>query len=124
MGVLNSLNRQLNEHGVEVRFSKKALDDLQAYDKGRQKEILALIVKRGIKGPLIRPEGIGEPLGGGLVGFTKIKSKSAGIRIIYRPVRNGLIKMEIVAIGPRDKEKVYRMAAKRLISFQQEMESE
>jgi mRNA interferase RelE/StbE len=88
-----------------------------------QEKIIALIIKRGMRGPLIKPQGIGEPLRDELKGYTKIKPKNMVLRIVYRPVVNDeMIRMEIIAIGPRDKEKVYRLAARRLQSFEQQME--
>jgi mRNA interferase RelE/StbE len=76
-----------------------------------------------MRGPLIKPQGIGEPLRDGLKGYTKIKPKDMALRIVYRPVVNDeMIRMEIIAIGPRDKAKVYRLAARRLQSFEQQMD--
>jgi mRNA interferase RelE/StbE len=43
------------------------------------------------------------------------------LRIIYRPVKNEVIRMEIIAIGPRDKEEVYELAAERVRSFKEQM---
>ncbi len=40
-----------------------------------QEKIITLIIKRGMRGPLIKPQGIGEPLRDGLKGYTKIKSR-------------------------------------------------
>ncbi|HEU4964071.1 MAG TPA: hypothetical protein VFV52_09520 [Bacilli bacterium] len=58
---------------------------------------------------------------GDLVGFGKIKPKKLGLRIIYRPVHAHLIRMEVIAIGPRDREQVYALAAKRVTEFKLEM---
>lgn len=48
------------------------------------------------------------------------------LRIVYRPVlqSNGMIRMEIIAIGPRDKDKVYNWADERVESFKTEMSKE
>ncbi|WP_151733791.1 hypothetical protein [Paenibacillus tengchongensis] len=107
---------------IEVAMGEDAASDL----KGFKKEIniiLALIVAQAKKGPLIKPDGYGEPLLGALFGFTKIKPKALSIRIVYRPVElaNGAVRMEIIAIGPRDKEKVYMLATRRVSSFKKEM---
>jgi len=72
-------------------------------------------------GPLIRPKGVGKPLGKKLIGFTKIKSNQLNIRIVYRPLESaGKILMQIIAIGPRDKDAVYRKAVHRLYEFDEE----
>ncbi|MEW5954861.1 MAG: hypothetical protein AB1815_14305 [Bacillota bacterium] len=123
MTVEELLNQYLAELGVEVKFSRKASKDLACYDKEIQERIIALILKRGRAGPLIKPKGIGTPLGKELSGFTKIKPRSLNLRIIYRSVElSGVVRMEIVAIGPRDKEKVYHMAVARLLEFKKEMD--
>lgn len=115
------LNNILKPYKVEIRFSQKAVNDLRGYNKEQQEIILALIVARAKKGPLIKPNGIGEPLRGELHGFTKIKPKRLGLRIIYRPIQTNRIIMEIIAIGPRDRDKVYTVATKRLKDFLLEM---
>jgi len=123
MTVEELLNRYPAEFRVEVKFSKKASEDLASYDKNIQEKIIALILKRGQTGPLIKPKGIGIPLEKELYSFTKIKPRSLNLRIIYRPVElSGVVRMEIVAIGPRDKEKVYKMTVARLMEFKKEMD--
>lgn len=80
-------------------------------------------LRRAKQCPLFKPEGVAESLHGSLHGFAKIKPKSLSIRIVYRPVDGKIIRMEVIAIGPRDKEKSYRMAAQRLQKFFQQMVS-
>ncbi len=118
--VVDRLNVVLGPLNVEVFFGKKALDDLSKYSKDQQEKILALIISRAKKGPLIKPDGIGEALHGNLHGFTKIKPKAMALRIIYRPEVNGTVIMGIIAIGPRDREKVYTLAGERLVAFNRE----
>jgi mRNA interferase RelE/StbE len=115
------VNQALATYKVNVLFSQNSLEDLKSYPKEQQKKILSLIIQRGKSGPLIKPDGLGEPLRGELNSFTKIKPKALGLRIIYRPMKNGWVRMEIIAIGPRDKKKVYRMAAERMAEFRMEM---
>lgn len=93
--MLNKKRKRINGFGatyksslttflVKVFFSENSLDDLISYPKEKQKRILALIMQRGKKGLLIKPDGLGGPLGGELGGFTKIKPKAMSLRIIYR----------------------------------------
>ena len=106
---------------VEVYFGRDAVDDLKNYRR-EINVILSLIVAMARKGPLIKPKGCGEPLHGKLTGFTKIKPKAMSLRIVYRPVEAGdKIRMEVIAIGPRDKEEVYELAARRIVAFKEEM---
>jgi mRNA interferase RelE/StbE len=106
---------------VIVKFSSYSLKDISKYDKGEQKVIIASIIKRGIVGPLLKPEGVGEPLSKDLTNFTKIKLRDKGCRIIYCPLKNGKILMGIIAVGPRDRKKVYKIAAQRIYEFDKEM---
>lgn len=107
---------------VEVKFSSMAVKDLKGYDQNVREQIIALIVKRARNGPLIRPKGVGKPLGKELNGFSRIKPKSLNLRIVYKPVESkGKILMQVIAIGPRDKDAVYHKAVKRLNEFKKEM---
>lgn len=115
------LNRVLGPYGVEVHFGKQAVKDFAGHQKEQQEDIATLIIVRGRKGPLIKPNGIGAPLRNKLAGFTKIKPKYLSVRIVYRPVAGHPILMDIIAIGPRDKGRVYGMAASRLSAFNDEM---
>lgn len=111
----------LEKYNVELRFVEDVKQDIKAINKGHRQTILLEILRRAKQGPLFKPDGVAESLHGDLRGFAKIKSKSLNIRIIYRPVEGQPIRMEIIAIGPRDKEKAYRMAAERLQKFFMEM---
>lgn len=115
------INSELKTHNVEVKFTQKAFDDLVSFDKGRQKVIIASIIKRGKKGPLIKPDGLGDPLRGELAGFTKIKLKKEGIRTVYKPNKSNYVEMGIIVVGPRKDNKVYSMAIKRLQQFNDEL---
>jgi mRNA interferase RelE/StbE len=111
----------LEKYNVELRFVEDVKQDIKAINKGHRQTVLLEILRRAKQGPLFKPDGVAESLHGDLHGFAKIKSKSLNIRIIYRPVEGQPIRMEIIAIGPRDKEKAYRMAAERLQKFFMEM---
>jgi mRNA interferase RelE/StbE len=117
------INALLEEYSVAVNFSEPAVKDLAGYDQSTREYIIALIIKRARSGPLIRPKGVGKPLGKKLAGFTAIKSGQLNIRIVYRPVElSDRIVMQVIAIGPRDKEAVYRKAVHRLYEFANEMD--
>jgi mRNA interferase RelE/StbE len=116
------LNALLSLYNVVIKFGQDVVEDLASYKKEQREEIIALIIKRGIKGPLIKPDGLGDPLHGELHGFTKIKPKKLELRIVYRPLQNGMIRVEVIAIGPRDKKKVYALAAGRIMEFKKEMD--
>ncbi|MGG3161940.1 hypothetical protein ABEO87_09590 [Geobacillus stearothermophilus] len=112
----------LEKYNVELRFVEDVKQDIKAINKGHRQTVLLEILRRAKQGPLFKPDGVAESLHGDLHGFAKIKSKSLNIRIIYRPVEGQPIRMEIIAIGPCDKKKAYRMAAERLQKFFMEMD--
>ncbi|MFX4303715.1 type II toxin-antitoxin system RelE family toxin [Alicyclobacillus tolerans] len=121
--LIEKLNQTLREYGVEVKFSKNAKQDFKSYGKDEKTNIISMLVLQAKKGPLLKPDGNGKPLHKELAGFAKIKRNDLSLRIIYRPRRaDELVVMEVIAIGPRDKEEVYRMAMRRLINFFDEME--
>lgn len=104
-------------YNVELKFIPEVLRDIKAINKGNRTAVLAEIIRRAKQGPLFVPNGVAESLHGNLHGFAKIKSNSLTLRIIYRPVESEPIRMEVIAIGPRDRKLAYRMAAERLESF-------
>lgn len=121
--LIERLNQTLRQYGVEVRFSKNAKQDFKSYGKGEKTNIIAMLTLQAKKGPLLKPDGNGNTLHKELAGFAKIKRKDLSLRIVYRPRQNdGLVVIEIIAIGPRDKDEVYRMAVRRLIEFFDEMD--
>lgn len=116
------LKAQLDPHQVEIRFGRNALDDLAGFDVATQQQIIVLLIRQGQKSPQLPPVGLGVPLHGELTGFAKIKPKKLRLRIVYRPrTENGITVMEIIAIGPRERDRVYKLAAERVAAFKKEM---
>ena len=64
---------------------------------------------------------LGEPLGNkfgiDLSGFYKIYVFKKKYRIVYRLIGEHIEVIEIVGIGKRDKEEIYKLVAKRLKKF-------
>ncbi|NPV90862.1 MAG: hypothetical protein HPY50_08825 [Firmicutes bacterium] len=122
---IDQLNEFLRKNGRKVCFTENSFRDFKSFQKNQRRDILALIIKPAVeKNPLLKPDGHGEPLQSPLTGFAKIKPKQMGIRIVYRPkkLENGVIRLEVIAIGPRDKDEVYRIAAERISSFKAELD--
>jgi len=120
---LEDLSKFLVEkHNVELKFIPEVVRDIKAINKGNRTAVLALIINRAKQGPLFVPDGVAETLHGNLHGFAKIKSNSLKTRVIYRPVKTEPVKMEMIAIGPRDKERAYKLAAERLERFFRHMD--
>ena len=61
---------------------------------------------------------LGKPLGNksgmNLTGFYKLYLAKKKYRIVYRIVKGNIEIVEIIGIGKRDKEEIYKLVAKRL----------
>lgn len=60
---------------------------------------------------------LGNKLGIDLTGFYKVYFAKKKYRIVYRLLGEYIEVIEIVGIGERDKEEIYRLVAKRLKKF-------
>ncbi|WP_204305256.1 hypothetical protein [Lactobacillus johnsonii] len=56
----------------------------------------------------------GQPLHGKLINCRKLKNKKLGLRIVFRQDKNYIRIINIVTIGERRRNKVYKEAEKRL----------
>lgn len=120
----STFEQKLRSFHTTVYFSKKAERDFKSFSKGKKSQILLLILKQAQKGADFKPNGNGNRLDPPLHQFAKIKSHAISLRVVYRPVsKKGLIEMQIMAIGPRNRNKVYKIATERLISFFDEINS-
>lgn len=111
------LNRLLLEkYQTQVMFTANARQDYKSFSAGKRQDILKLIIKQAEKGALLKPDGNANRCEGVLHECAKIKSKSLNLRVIYKPVKldTGIVRMDIIAIGPRDDLQVYKMAIKRI----------
>lgn len=103
------------EFNVEITLHEKVVADLKAINKGSRNSVLAVILRRIREGIQFVPEGVAKSLEGNLSGYAKIKPRAMNLRIIYRPiVHEDYVEMYLLASGPRDRQKVYKMAAGRL----------
>lgn len=100
-------------HRVELHPC--AQEDLNVLDGSVRKEVAKKI------DALMENPFLGKPLGNkagvDLSGFYKVYVQKKKYRIVYRFIGNYLEIVEIVAIGKRDKEEVYKMVFKRLRKF-------
>lgn len=119
---IRKLNQQLLTFKTQVLFTKNSLRDYKSFPKGTKIAILALLLKQAQKGARFKPEGNGNQLDPPLHKFAKIKPKAMSLRIVYRPVDKGeIVEMQIIAIGPRDRNEVYELAKKRMGEFFKEV---
>ena len=102
----------------EVEYLPEANQDLKNLD-GSQRQLVLKAIKKVQQNPIsIYEGGYGKPLGNkngsDLSGFLKVKLKSAGLRVVYKVVRQD-DKMLIIVIGARADEEVYGIAQKRIL---------
>lgn len=91
--------------------AKKEWLNLDGHQKKYVSKALQRIEEKGA--------GIGDSLGKkrhiDLSGYRKVKLRKLGIRIVYKIVDGGIEITEIVAIGDREDEEVYREAFERIL---------
>ena len=102
----------------EVEYLPEANQDLKNLD-GSQRLLVLKAIKKVQQNPIsIYEGGYGKPLGNkngsDLSGFLKVKLKSAGLRVVYKVVRQD-DKMLNIVIGARADEEVYGIAQKRIL---------
>ena len=74
------------------------------------------MVDKGLARLALRADEIGKTLSDSLAGCRELKFRANGIRIVYRICSDRVEIVQVVAIGGREKEKVFRVAAHRLAS--------
>lgn len=96
----------------EIVFIEEAKKDYRKLD-GSVKKYVDIAFKKMEN----RAHELGEELtnknGQNLIGCRKIKFRDLGIRIVYRIVGNKAEIAEVIAIGKRKNDEVYKKAAKR-----------
>ena len=102
----------------EVEYLPEANQDLKNLD-GSQRLLVLKAIKKVQQNPIsIYEGGYGKPLGNkngsDLSGFLKVKLKSAGLRVVYKVVRQD-DKMLIIVIDARADEEVYGIAQNRIL---------
>ncbi len=103
-----------------VKYLDEAWEDLDNLD-GSPKRLVLKAIEKVKANPLPTTEGgLGKPLGnkGGndLTGLLKIKLRSAGIRVVYKVVKQE-DEMIVIVIGARADDEVYDIARQRAIKY-------
>ncbi len=89
-----------------TQYSKGDYDDLDGSQKIFVDKALDRIISKGMEA--------GQPLNGSLSHCNKLKNRKMGLRVVFREVEGKLQIIQIVAIGKRDKDEIYKIAEKRL----------
>ena len=96
----------------KVEFLPVAEKDFDALDASIRKEVAKKIEGLAENPFLGKP--LGKKYGVDLTGFYKIYVSRKKYRIIYRLIGKHIEVIEVVGIGKREKEEVYRLVARRL----------
>lgn len=99
----------------QLVYFKKALQEYENLD-GSQ----LVFVDKGLDRIAALGMTAGQPLRGKLAGCNKIKNRKMGLRIIFTQEDKNIKIVQIIAIGKRSREQVYRDAALRLMAYRKE----
>ena len=93
----------------QIEWTEYSKDDYVKLD-GSQK----VFVDKALNRIKLRGMDAGQPLHGALAQCNKLKNKKMGLRVIFREVHGKLEVIQVVVIGKRDKETVYKIAENRI----------
>lgn len=96
----------------KVELHPKAVRDFNALDGSIRKEIVKKIDALFENPFLGKP--LGNKLGMDLTGFFKLYAARKKYRIVYRILKGRLEVIEIIGIGKREKEEIYKLIFRRL----------
>jgi len=96
----------------KIEFLPDAEKDFDALDGSIRKEVGKKIDALAENPLLGKP--LGKKYGVELTGFYKLYVSKKKYRIVYRLIGKHIEVMEIVGIGKRDKEEVYKLVARRI----------
>jgi mRNA interferase RelE/StbE len=96
----------------KVIFTKDADNDLKGLDKSVRTQVIKKVI--ALQENLFLGDPLGNKFGLDLTGYYKIYVAKKAYRIVYRLIGEQIEVVEIVGIGRRDKEEVYRLVVKRL----------
>ncbi|MCZ8236594.1 MAG: type II toxin-antitoxin system RelE family toxin [Inhella sp.] len=90
-----------------LEFTVEALQEWRALDGSVRAQLKKALLKR-----LGNPHVKASALRGDLAAHYKIKLKALGYRLVYR-VEDGRLVVVVIAVGRRENDEVYRLAATR-----------
>ena len=93
----------------QIKWTEYSRDDYDKLD-GSQK----VFVDKALNRIKLRGMDAGQPLHGALAQCNKLKNKKMGLRVIFREVQGKFEVIQVVVIGKRDKETVYKIAENRI----------
>lgn len=100
----------------KIEFHPEAARDFDRLDRSVRKKV-GKKINALAENPLMGKP-LGNKMGLDLTGFFKLYGDRKKYRIIYRILRGYLEVVEIIGIGKREKEEIYRLILKRLQTVQ------
>ncbi len=100
----------------KIEIHPEAIKDFDRLDGSIQKEVAKRIDALAENPFLGKP--LGNKMGLDLAGFFKLYAAKRKYRIVYRFLKDYLEVIEIIGIGKREKEEVYKLILRRLRAFQ------
>lgn len=100
----------------KIEFHPEAVKDFDRLDASVREEVAKKIDTLSENPFLGKP--LGNKMGLDLSGFFKLYVSKKKIRIVYRLLKDYLEVIEIIGIGKREKEEVYKLIFRRLQAFQ------
>lgn len=101
------------EREFDIVFIEDAKEDYRKLDGSQKKFVDVALAKIRFRADEFGDE-LTKKSDSNLIGCRKIKFKKVGIRIVYRIVGDQAEIAEIISIGKRGNNEVYKNAAKRL----------
>jgi len=101
----------------KIEFIPEAEKDFAGLDGSMKRDISRRIDDLAENPYLGKP--LGNKFGVNLTGFYKLYAGKKKYRIVYRLLSKGIEIIEIIGIGKREKEEIYRLVAGRLKDFKQ-----
>jgi mRNA interferase RelE/StbE len=92
----------------KLEFLKSAKKEWDKLDSNNKDQFKKKLIKRIIK-PNVQKDRLS-----GMANCYKIKLRTSGYRLVYKIIEATLI-VQVVAVGKRDKEKVYHLASNRVV---------
>ncbi len=96
----------------KIEFLADAAKDFDSLDKSVMKEAAKKIDT--LPKNLFTGKPLGNKFGINLTDFYKLYFAKKKYRIVYRSIGEHIEVIEIIGIGKRDKEEIYKLAAKRI----------
>lgn len=102
-----------NDLFPKLQFWEEAKKDWAALD-GHQKKFVSKALQRIEENAAHIGEALSKKRNIDLTGYRKVKLKAVGIRIVYKVLNDKIEVAEIIAIGNRADEEVYKEALERI----------